>query len=166
MRISFALVASFFLALAMPAFAGDPVVDFAPDDPEMGEAIGEARATLDQFLANGFDGAGRGLESASFKVAFPVDGGGVTREHIWVGDLALDGDGFTGRLANEPNFMPGLSLGSPVSFDRTMISDWGIFGGGKLHGHYTTRIVVTRMSAAQAAQYKALLAANPVPQGW
>ena len=166
MRTILALVASLVLTLSMPAVAGDPVIDFAPDDPEMGEAIEEARATLDQFLANGFDGSGRGVESASFKVAFPVEAGEVTREHIWVGDIARDGVGFTGRLANEPNFMPGLSLGSPVSFDRSMISDWGIFGGGKLHGHYTTRIVVTRMPAAQAAQYKTLLAANPVPQGW
>lgn len=151
-----------FLAAAQ---SGDQVVDFGGDDPTMNAAMADAMSTFPLFLANAVDTQGAGLPGTSVKVSFEVDGG---TEVIWVGPFITQGGGqMAGLLANQPNFMPGLNAGDPVQFSQDMVRDWAIqLPDGKLWGHYTTRVVVTQLPAAQAEQIKAVLSQTPVPANW
>jgi uncharacterized protein YegJ (DUF2314 family) len=138
---------------------GDEVVNFAGGDAEMNAAIAAARKTLPVFWKH-LEAHPEMAEDHSLKVAMPVDGGG--REHIWVGHIQAQGGKITGQLANAPDSLPGLKLGSPVSFTQDQISDWSYTKGGKLYGHYTTRIVIKHIDPAEAAQVRAMLSENPV----
>lgn len=148
------------------ARAGDPTVDFAPDDPEMNQAIQQARDTLDTFLGRVLDENGKGHPAGNVKVAFPVNLNDLTNEHIWVSDISWNGEQFAGLLANEPVAMPGFSYGSEVSFSYDMISDWSVNAGGPLFGHFTTRIVISRLPKTEQAQYKGMFAEPATPDGW
>ena len=151
-----------------PAFAqeGDPVTQFGTDDPVMNAAQAEAQQTFALFLENVTDAEGCGSPAASVKVAFDVGNDGV--EVIWVGPFLDQGGGqMAGLLANQPNFMGNLNAGDPVSFTQDMVRDWAVNGAdGLLYGHYTTRVIVPTLPAAQAAQISALLSPDPVPADW
>lgn len=154
------------LLVPFTANAGDPTVDFAPDDPEMNRAIQQARSTLDAFLGRVLDEDGKAHPAGNLKVGFPVDHEGMSREHIWVSDIFWTGDQFGGLLANDPMAMPGLAYGSEVAFSYDMISDWSVNAGGPLYGHYTTRVVIARLPKDQQAQYDGMFAQTPTPEGW
>ena len=148
------------------ASAGDPTVNFAPDDPEMAAAIADARGTINGFFGIMFGEKDMSHPAGSLKVAFPVEHETMIREHIWVSNIQRSGCSFTARLANEPVAMDGYSLGSEVSFDSSMISDWGINAGEQLLGHYTTRVVISRLPETQRAQYETLLQGQHVTGNW
>ena len=136
--------------------AEDKVVNFDGGDAEMNAAIAAARKTLPVFWKHMQDHAG---EPSSLKVGLPTSKG---HEHIWVSDIEAKGDKITARLANDPDDLPGLKLGSPVSFTEAQISDWAYEKNGKLYGHYTTRVVIKHIDPAEAAQVRAMLSENPV----
>lgn len=148
------------------ASAGDPTVSFAPDDPEMETAISQARGSIMGFFGIMFGDNDVAHPAGSLKVAFPVEHEAMSREHIWVSEIERAGCDFTARLANEPVAMDGVTLGSEVSFDSSMISDWGINADGQLLGHYTTRVVISRLPAAQRQQYAAMLEGQSVTKNW
>lgn len=160
------LVLGLLLPVAALAQQGDPITGFADDDPDMNAAMAQAVQTLPLFLANATDADGFGIPGTSIKVAFPASGGGS--EIIWVGPFRWDGDqNLAGLLANQPNFMEGLNAGDPVEFTIGMVRDWALqTSDGMLSGHYTTRVIVPRLDPAQGAQLNAMLAENPVPEGW
>ncbi|SFK19984.1 YegJ family protein [Caulobacter sp. UNC279MFTsu5.1] len=136
--------------------AEDQIVNFGADDAEMNAAIAAARKTLPVFWNHLRTKPG---EPSSLKVGLATSNG---HEHIWVSDIEAKGDTITGRLANDPDNLPGLKLGSPVTFTRAQISDWAYEKNGKLYGHYTTRIVIKHIDPAEAAQVRAMLSENPV----
>ncbi|WP_421703511.1 YegJ family protein [Aliiroseovarius sp.] len=155
--------------LAAPLWAADPTVDFLPDDPRMTRAEAEAGGTLDKFLAHALNEHGLGYPNANLKVAFATpELGTKAAEVIWVARIRRDGDGFSGELANEPAALPGLHLGDRVPFSRDQIRDWGWKDHitGKLFGHYTTRVIVLELPAAQAAPVLEILSDTPVPSHW
>ena len=161
-------VIAFVFCLLVPftaaAQSGDPTVDFA-GDPAMSSAMNDAVRTLPLFLENAVDAEGFSVPSALVKVSFEVSGG---TEVIWIGPFAVYGDGtMAGLLANQPNHMPGLNAGDPVSFSRDMIRDWAItMPDGLLWGHYTTRTIVATLPPAQAAPIAESLSKTPIPLGW
>ena len=136
--------------------AEDKVVNFGEDDAEMNAAIAAARKTLPVFWKHL---QAKPDEASSLKVGLATSNG---HEHIWVSDIEAKGDKITGRLANDPDNLPGLKLGSPVSFTESQISDWAYAKNGKLYGHYTTRVVIKHIDPAEAAQVRAMLSENPV----
>jgi uncharacterized protein YegJ (DUF2314 family) len=137
--------------------AQDQIVQFGEDDGEMNAAIAAARKTLPVFWAHL---KAHPEESSSLKVGLPTASG---HEHIWVSDVQVLSNGkIAARLANEPDSLPGLELGSPVTFTPDEISDWAYQKNGKLYGHYTTRIVIQHIDPAEAAQLRAVLSENPV----
>lgn len=149
-----------------PQGDGDTVVSFDTQDQTMNDAMAEAQASLDLFMANATDAAGTGSPDASVKVAFETTDGGT--EIIWVGTFeSTNGTNFSGQLANQPNFMGDLNIGDTVSFSRDMIRDWGIpQSDGRLYGHYTTRVIAATLPADEAAQLNAILSPSPVPADW
>ena len=163
------LIASHALILIVPfaAIAGDPVVEFDPDDPEMNAAIVEAHKTLPRFLRNVFS-QGIAASEASLKVAIPY-GNNDNAEVIWVASLTQrSADTYQGRLANNPVHLAGMSLGDAVQFSSDQIRDWSYTdpGSGMLFGHYTTRVVIQQIDAAQRREVEKILAKPPVPSNW
>ena len=126
---------------------GDPVIAVETTDARMNEASAEARATSAKWLAV-VENPPVGATNITFK--FPLEG----YEHIWVLDVARDGDYVTGRLANNPH-AEGWSYGDPVRVALSDISDWGYVDAvGKAHGYYTVRVMLDYMSDEQAAEVR------------
>ena len=136
---------------AAPALAQQPQDHtelVAPSDPEMNAAIAHARETLPRFWA-AYD-AHNG-QDFMLKVAFPIQPSGA--EHIWIDAVVRQGDHFTGTLADEPEYMPGLHFGSPVTFTEDQISDWMVGRAGRIYGFFTTRVLFSRLTGDERAQY-------------
>lgn len=140
--------------------AGDPVVRFASNDPEMSLAIDSARATLSGFLQQVAD-PGFNSESQAVKVVYLTPS--QEEEHIWVDVLRLNADGtVAGLVANVPHNLPDIHLGDPVIIQRDRISDWGYMQDGQLYGYYTLRVMLPRLPEADAVSIRGMLA--PLPQ--
>ncbi len=155
--ITFALALGLSASVTQPVLAGDPIIGFEETDPQMSAAIKNAHRTLPHFYRQ----AQGKLSSGEFtvKVAFPVEGGG--NEHIWVSLLARSGKNMEGRLLNNPVNVP-YKIDQKVEFTESSLSDWSYWGSdGKLHGNYTTRVMLPHLSAADAAQMRAILAPLP-----
>lgn len=128
----------------------DKVYNISSQDAEMEEAIGKARAKLDDFLKihakppAGADG---------FKIKVKFSGGG-NDEHIWVTPFQVTSKGFTGTLAGQPRYVTHLENGQNVQFTRADVSDWGYEQGGKQKGSYTVCVMFKHMPAADAQRYR------------
>ncbi len=158
----------FLLILVLPfsAVAGDETIGFSDDDPEMNAAMETARLYLDQFLDSFADYDGDG-SAYGVKVAMPVGdeaSDDYSVEVIWVSPFRVLSDGsFVGFLANEPNYLPGLSFGSKVSFARNMIADWYIDVDGKVYGYYTIRVLLPYLDEQTQASVEASMYDGPLP---
>jgi uncharacterized protein YegJ (DUF2314 family) len=130
--------------------ATDHIVNFASEDAEMNAAIAHARETLPRFWA-AFDA--RAGENFSLKVRVPYDGG---NEHIWVSDVARDGDHYSARYADDPEHIPGKHAGDTLQFTEDQISDWTLDRGGKTYGYFTTRVIFAHMAPAERANYASI----------
>ena len=140
---------------AVLARDGEPDVVFTDDDDaEMNRAKAEAKRTYRQFVA-ALAAAPENPDMTGFTVKRPfadADGGA---EHIWIGDVAWDGERFAGRLANDPVAVPGLSYGDPVTADPDEISDWMYFDGDRMVGGYTVRVLHWRLPPEDRAAFEA-----------
>lgn len=146
------------LSLAVPLGAGAAqaqVVQFQSSDAEMNRAIAAARKTLPDFVA--LYRAGKG-ERHSVKVAIPHDEG---REHIWMRLTGMDGETFVGTISNRPVHIDGLGVGDRYRAGPDMISDWLYHADGRMHGSYTTRVALKRLSPQQVRELGLNLAPLP-----
>jgi uncharacterized protein YegJ (DUF2314 family) len=132
----------------------DTVVMVSRDDSEMLSARDKARATLPEFwkkLAN----PGPGETAFSVKLAIK-DGENV--EHMWCGDISGTPAKARCKINNEPDSVKTVALGQDVAIDPAVISDWMYMKNGRIKGGQSIRVLVSRMSEAEAASYKDLLA--------
>lgn len=157
-------------ALVQPAWAQkggrepDPIVEFAEEDAAMNAAIASARETYPQFLAAFRAAPARDSGNFMVKVGMATSDGG--EEHIWVSNLSRDGQRLFGDLANEPQDLPGLHLGSRVEIDHTLVSDWAMTTAEGMYGSYTTRVMLPFIDPHEAAQLRSILTPSPVPAAW
>lgn len=111
-----------------------------PNNFEIAQAKLQAQATLDRFLQLSAENPEC---YASVKVALPT-GHKDDYEHIWIENV-VPGTAETpwqGRLANEPVELPGLKLGSEVSFPQAEIEDWIVsLGDDSMEGGYSVKIL-------------------------
>ena len=140
------------------ANAGDPIVMFDPSDPEMNEAIRQARLTLRVFFEKLVNGE---AESPSIKVAVPD--GDDNAEHIWMSGLSLrDDKRLEATVANDPVYVTHLmKIGDRYAFTVDQISDWMYYRGEMIHGAYTLRVMLPRMPEDQADGFRSVLAPLP-----
>lgn len=131
------------------------VVDFRSSDREMNNAIAEARKTLPDFIA--LYRAGKG-ERHAVKVAIPYDRG---REHVWMNLTAIEGDVFVGQIANVPVHLEKLSRGDSYRAASAMVSDWNYMSDGQMHGSYTTRVAIKKLTPTQVRELGFKLAPLP-----
>lgn len=134
----------------------DKVVPFADSDAEMNAAIAKARSRLAIFWQK-FAKPGPGEESFSLKIEI-TDGG--ASEHFWCSEIEGDASKATCRIANEPQWVKTVAFGQRIDVDPARISDWMYRLEGKIKGGETIRVIVARMPAEEAAQYRAILAAE------
>lgn len=127
--------------------ASAQVKNVSDDDLEMNAAIAKARETLPTFLEKTVY---LPKDSWFLKAAVPVEHADVSVEHIWMALCAPDGaDRFDCTVNNQPDHAD-LRQGQPVSFRSSLISDWMYLDQeGKIHGAYTTRVLVSRMPESQ-----------------
>ncbi|TCR62699.1 uncharacterized protein YegJ (DUF2314 family) [Bosea sp. BK604] len=155
MRATAALLAGVAVA-AVSRQATAQVVDFRSSDQEMNRAIAQARKTLPNFVA--LYRAGKGQRHA-VKVAIPYGPG--RREHIWMNLTAIEGDVFAGRIANDPVHLDGLHNGDAYRAEQSVVTDWNYMSGGMMHGSYTTRVALKKLSPEQVRELGLKLAPLP-----
>ncbi len=95
-----------------------PIIEVAPDDPLMQQAVQRARAEWHKFVA-AFEAA----TGENFAVKAPVSQGDNT-EFIWLSVTSFEGERIYGELANEPGNLGSLKLGSKVSVAVADLNDW------------------------------------------
>ena len=136
--------------------AQDPSTIKVPnEDPEMGAAKANARATLAKFW-RAYENPGPGERDFALKVALPFAQNNT--EHIWVSDIQRDGSSVSGVINNVPRDVKTLRLGQRIQIRDEQISDWMYLREGKIVGNHTLRPLLKRMPPAEAARYRVMLA--------
>ncbi len=141
-----------------PQAVGDRIINTTADDAALDAAITQARATLGVFWAR-FDAKLPSVGNYAVKLRMTGEDG--FQEFIWATPVSHTDDEVTARLANEPQHLRGLSLGSEVRVKKDLISDWGYERHGKVYGQYTTRVLMSRMTSDERAEVEGLL--SPIP---
>jgi uncharacterized protein YegJ (DUF2314 family) len=154
------LLAGALLTTACERGAHQDDLIYPEDQKAIDAASAQARATLPTFWA-AFDAA-PSKQDFTIKAGMPTKTGPA--EHIWIQVSGRQGDEISGLLANEPFDIPNLHLRSPVTVTTAQVSDWAYPKGGKLYGHFTTRVLMPQMAADEQAQMKTALAPTPLEQ--
>ena len=113
-------------------------------DPAMDAAMKRARAGTEDFLAK-LANPPKGTSNYAVKVAILDEGdsyivGNNPRdaEFFWLVDIQPNGDdGFTAKLANQPEQVKNVKAGQQISFKKGQIFDWSYMDNGKLKGNYS-----------------------------
>ena len=150
MRLIAVAILALLPALAAAQPKADQITRVRSDDAEMNQAIAQAQASLDDFLALARNPPS-GADTFKLKVKFS-DAHGA--EHMWVIPFQQNGKGFSGVLANEPQTVRNVQSGQTVRFARADISDWGYQRDGKQYGSFTVCVMLKHMSPDQAAAYR------------
>lgn len=124
---------------------GTETVYYDPADPEIQQAVKQARATLDTFFKN------TGMSNAlATNVALKIEvRDGKVREYLWVTPFeVLDKDNkrFQGTLNDIAQKVKNVSTGQQVSFGRADIVDWSYtdLHERRLKGNFTTCVMLRR----------------------
>lgn len=151
MRLKVFFILALIPSLAVSQTATDQVIRVGGEDSEMNEAIAQARASLDDFLALSRKPP-RGAKNFKLKVKFSDENG---NEHMWVTPFKQNGDSFSGVLANEPETVRNVQAWQTVHFNRADITDWGYERNGKQFGSFTVCVLLRHMTAEEAKTYMA-----------
>lgn len=120
----------------------DPTTAVAPGDPELEEVARKARARLLALRAR----VERGLrppEELMLKAGFKTDDGNL--EFMWFEVTSWQAGSWRGTLANEPNDVSRLRLGSPVSVPEAEVVDYLYMSpAGIREGGESSRILMRR----------------------
>lgn len=152
---------SYFRALIIVALAAlcgcqrsrpETLVDSGYDQKEMDDAIARARSEVDSYLAELASPTGE-----DHAVKAPITDGDKT-EHFWLGDIKFENGEFKGTINNEPGVVSNVKIGQPWTVKKGDISDWMFMRDGKMHGNYTMRPLLKTLPAADAAEYRSMLA--------
>ncbi|WP_208351819.1 YegJ family protein [Pseudaestuariivita rosea] len=148
------------ISVTAPVIAENPIVDFEQTDNQMNAAIAAAKSSLNVFESE-YSYTATTADNFLLKIEVPTGPDGAS-EHIWTAVTGRQDNGdYTGILANQPVDFD-MNAGDPVSFPASMVSDWSYMKGGKLHGNYTTRVMLPHLPDDQAAGLRAMLA--PLPE--
>jgi len=116
------------------------------DDPEMSEAIKEARQRLPE-LRRALENDSRRIipvvHQALVKARFVSKLTGAN-EHMWIEVIEFKGDNVLGTLANEPENIPELKTGEEVLVEYDQISDWAYREGDNTVGGFTVKVMQSR----------------------
>lgn len=112
------------------------------DDPDLRDAMLQARASLDRFVVRLPEQRAAG---AFTSIKFPLIENDIT-EHVWMREVAFDGERFTGYLASEPLHLVGWTLGDRVDTPIDEVLDWAVIDDGTLYGGFSICVLNARAS--------------------
>lgn len=119
-------------------------------DVQMNEAIENAKKTLDSFEI-AIQNNSRVFTFFGLKKRFEENG---NIEHIWIGNIINSNGKFYGIVDNLPEKITNVKLGDTIEINKNEISDWMYVKNSKLHGGYTIRLLVKRMSESERQDFK------------
>ena len=96
------------------------------------------------------------IDLSAVKKAFPTNQNqksNLSVEHIWVGDIAFDGQLITGQLLNQPNDIENLNQGETVKFHYEEISDWMYLISDKAYEAFTVNVLRSRMTKTELREH-------------
>lgn len=150
---------SFILALLLPlclmspsVLADDGLIYIEDNDPDMENAIAEARKTYENFFTAQKE-KDADINSFAMKVLIKDESNGES-EHIWLSDITRDGDVMQGNIANEPVYITHVKYGDRYSFGVNDISDWSYSKDGLMEGNYTMCVLFKVMPEEEVTYYK------------
>jgi uncharacterized protein YegJ (DUF2314 family) len=156
MRLINVLIGTALLSAATPSVGqaifkdGKPdVVGVAATDPAMERAKAEGRKTLPQFLARW---ARPARDETDFMVKFDLTPQ-ADAEFIWAADIRRENGDLTGTLLDTP-IAPQFREGQRVAIPENLIIDWAYFKGSVMQGNVTTRVLLDRLPAEDAAMIR------------
>lgn len=76
-----------------------------------------------------------------------------TVEHMWISEIAFDGEHITGVLMNSPNLLTNVSEGDTVTRKVSEISDWMLAIDRKTYGGYTIQVLRSDMTEEARKQH-------------
>lgn len=121
------------------------------DDAEMNAAITRARFNLPRFdsaLASGNYDPGWYM----LKVRFPTPRGGY--EHIWLVGITTVNGKYKGIVTDTVYETMKIKKGDTVTISSEDITDWMFGTDSLIHGAYTTRVILNRMTPRERAEYQ------------
>lgn len=134
------------VALSLPGAAhaqtdpGKGIVWFRESDPEMNRAIRTAQDTLPifrKYLSH------PSVDVASIQLKAALREGDEV-EHVWLADVAVDGNGFTGMIANEVENLSGYKAGQRIQVGPDIVSDWMVVLNNGIRGGYSIQVILDR----------------------
>ncbi len=144
-------VAGFFLpSVALAEETREAPPKFGTTNPEMLAAIGQAQASLDNFLELVRHPE---PETSTFKVKILVRDGDAM-ETFWVKPFWILDEGFEGTIANTPEVVSNVSLGETTTFSRDDIVDWGYVRNGRQVGSFTVCVLFKYMRPADVEYFR------------
>lgn len=119
------------------------------DDPKLQAALTKARSTVETIIS--------ALKApkptqASFQVKKAFEDAGMT-EHIWLSDVTIDGDQFSGTIGNDPQHVKNVKFGQKATVAKSEISDWMFIDDGKLVGGYSILAMRESMTPAERSSF-------------
>ncbi|WP_159023665.1 DUF2314 domain-containing protein [Formosa sp. L2A11] len=76
-----------------------------------------------------------------------------TVEHMWISEIAFDGENITGVLMNSPNLLTNVAEGDTVTRKVSEISDWMLAIDRKTYGGYTIQVLRSDMTEEARKQH-------------
>lgn len=147
-----AAIAALAAPLAAHAQARDRVFNVAPGDPQMNAAIARAKAELPVFFGHvGAPGPGEDR----FLIKYDVLPGAPV-EYVWAEVISHANAQTVAKLVNASNDGR-FAVGLQVRVNDAEIIDWGYFKDRVMQGNYTTRVLLARLSEAEAAPIRKYL---------
>lgn len=138
------------VAVALPGAARaqmDPdkgIAWFRESDPAMSRAIRKARDTLPVFRKY-LSHPSADVTSIQLKVALTQ---GDEVEHVWLADVATQGEGFAGTIANRIEYVSGYKAGQRIKVGPGSVSDWMVVLAKGIRGGYSIQVILAREKPA------------------
>jgi len=128
----------------------DEVFNIQRGDPQMAEAVRQARATLADFFALA-QSPKPSMQGFSVKVGLPY--GNNSTEYFWIAPFERKDGKFTGQLNNTPRHVANVKRGDTITFGENEIIDWHYVEDGKMQGNFTTCVLMRREPKQQAEAF-------------
>jgi uncharacterized protein YegJ (DUF2314 family) len=118
------------------------------DDEAMNKAMATARIRMPRF-DSAFDGRDKDM-NFSIKVKFSAPDGG--NEYIWLTDIWKKEGRYWGVMSDTPKLALQVKLGDSVEIKNKDIVDWMYGTDTVIHGGFTTRLILSRLSKEERAR--------------
>lgn len=118
-----------------------PVVTVADDDPEMMQAVQEAKDRWPEFVA-AFESRTHDGPPCIIKAPFTE---GDKTEFMWAEVTGIENGLIYGILKNDPADLPGLREGSHVTVKEADVNDWLYIRGSEPLGAFTMKVLAEKM---------------------